>query len=57
MGCQAAIAERILARGADYLLTLKANHPLAYEAVTEHFEQHCFRRGAPSRAPSDTVSG
>src|SRR5215207_7802560 len=33
MGCQTAIAERILTRGADYLLTLKANHPLAYEAV------------------------
>jgi predicted transposase YbfD/YdcC len=53
MGCQTAIAERILTRGADYLLTLKANHPLAYEAVAEHFEQHCFRRGAPSRADCD----
>jgi predicted transposase YbfD/YdcC len=53
MGCQTAIAERILARGADYLLTLKANHPLAYEAVAGHFEQHCFRRGAPSRADCD----
>jgi len=53
MGCQTAIAERILARGADYLLTLKANHPLAYEAAAEHFEQHCFRRGAPNRADYD----
>ena len=53
VGCQTAIAERILARGADYLLTLKANHPLAYQAVAEHFEQHCFRRGAPSRADCD----
>ena len=53
MGCQTAIAERILARGADYLLTLKGNHPLAYQAVVEHFEQHCFRRGAPSRADCD----
>src|SRR5918998_689331 len=53
IGCQTAIAERILARGADYLLTLKANHPLAYQAVAEHFEQHCFRRGAPSRADCD----
>src|SRR4051812_7918461 len=53
MGCQTAIAERILARGADYLLTLKANHPTAYEAVAEHFEQHCFRRGAPDRADCD----
>ena len=54
MGCQTAIAERILARGADYLLVLKANHPLAYEAVTKHFDQTCFRRGAPQRAACDT---
>ena len=53
MGCQTAIAERILARGADYLLTLKANHPLAHAAVAEHFEQNCFRRGAPARADCD----
>ena len=26
MGCQKAIADRILERGADYLLVLKANH-------------------------------
>src|ERR687889_1320932 len=53
MGCQTAIAERILARGADYLLTLKANHPLAHAAVAEHFERHCFHRGAPGRADCD----
>ncbi len=34
-------------------MTLEANHPLAHEAVAEHFEQHCFRRGAPSRADCD----
>src|SRR5215210_3571907 len=45
MGCQTAIAEQILARGADYLLVLKANHQLAYEAVVKHFDQTCFRRG------------
>jgi len=54
MGCQTAIAEQILARGADYLLVLKANHPLAYEAVAKHFDQACFRRGAPQRAAWDT---
>jgi predicted transposase YbfD/YdcC len=53
MGCQTAIAERILARGADYLLVLKANHPLAYEAVAKPFDQTCFRRGAPDRAACD----
>ncbi len=50
MGCQTAIAEKILARAGDYLLTLKGNHPLAHKAVVEHFDQHCFRVGAPSRA-------
>jgi hypothetical protein len=54
MGCQTAIAERILARGGDYLLTLKGNHPQAHAAVVTHFDEHCFRRGAPSRADCDT---
>ncbi len=47
------IAEKILARGGDYLLTLKGNHPLAHAAVIEHFDQHCFRVGAPCRAACD----
>jgi len=53
MGCQTAIAEKILARGGDYLLTLKGNHPLAHAAVVEHFDQRCFRRGASHRADCD----
>jgi len=53
MGCQTAIAEKILARGGDYLLTLKGNHKLAHAAVVEHFDQHCFRVGAASRADCD----
>ncbi len=53
MGCQTAIAERILVRGGDYLLALKGNHRLAHTAVVEHFDQHCFRRGAPGRADCD----
>jgi len=53
MGCQTAIAEKILARGGDYLLTLKGNHPLAHAAVVEHFDQRCFRRGASARADCD----
>lgn len=52
-GCQTAIAEKILARGGDYLLTLKGNHSLAHKAVVEHFDQCCFRRGAPGRADCD----
>ncbi len=53
MGCQTAIAEKILARGGDYLLTLKGNQPLAHKAAVEHFDQHCFRVGAPRRADCD----
>jgi predicted transposase YbfD/YdcC len=53
MGCQTAIAEKILARGGDYLLTLKGNHPLAHTAVVEHFDQHCFGRDASARADCD----
>ncbi len=57
MGCQTAIAEKILARGGDYLLTLKGNHPLAHAAVVEHFDQRCFRVGAPHRADCDAFDG
>ncbi len=53
MGCQTAIAEKILARGGDYLLTLKGNHKLAHAAVVEHFDQRCFRVGASCRADCD----
>ena len=53
MGCRTASAEKILARGGDYLLTLKGNHALAHKAVVEHFDRHCFRRGAPGRADCD----
>ena len=59
MGCQTAIAERILARGGDYLLALKGNHPLAHAAVVQHFDEHCFRprRHRPCRSsmPSTTA--
>ncbi len=57
MGCQTAIAEKILARGGDYLLTLKGNHPLAHAAVVAHFDQRCFRVGAASRADCDAFDG
>ena len=51
MGCQTAIAEKILARGGDYLLTLKANHPLGHAAVVEHFAERCsWSSTSPSAA-------
>jgi predicted transposase YbfD/YdcC len=53
MGCQKEIAERIQAKGADYLLVLKANHGHAFEAVREHFEHTCFGRGSGGRPAFD----
>jgi hypothetical protein len=49
MGCQRGIAERIRAKGADYLLVLKANHGNAYRAVRAHFERTCLGPGAGGR--------
>lgn len=49
MGCQKAIAGAILAKGADYLLVLKANHRNAFHAVREACKQHCFGRTAHHR--------
>src|SRR3712207_6138403 len=46
MGCQKDIAAQIRAKGADYLLALKANHSRAFEAVREHFERTCFGCGS-----------
>ena len=53
MGCQKAIAERIRAKDADYLLALEANHGRAFEAVREHFGRTCFGRGSGGRPVFD----
>ena len=53
MGCQKGIAERIRAKGADYLLVLKADHGHAFEAVREHFERTCFGLGSGGRPVFD----
>src|SRR5215210_4737993 len=53
MGCQREIAARIRAKGADYLLVLKANHGRAFEAVREHFGRTCFGRGSGGRPVFD----
>ena len=53
MGCQKAVAQRILERQADYLLVLKANHGNAYEAVQSHFDSHCFEHDADLRPVVD----
>ena len=39
MGTQTAIADKIIAKKANYVLALKANHPTLYCQVKEWFEQ------------------
>jgi len=39
MGCQKAIAEKIINKGGDYLLALKGNQSSLHEEVRLHFEQ------------------
>ena len=43
MGCQHAIAEKIIALGADYILALKGNQKGMHKAVQSYCEEHCFR--------------
>ena len=37
MGCQRAIAEQIVAAGADYVLAVKDNQPELHEAIEDYF--------------------
>jgi len=53
MGCQRDIAAQIRAKGADYLLVLKANHDRAFGAVREQFERTCLDRGCKGRLVFD----
>ena len=38
MGCQRAIAEKIVAKGADYILAVKDNQPQLHEALRDYFD-------------------
>jgi predicted transposase YbfD/YdcC len=53
MGCQRTIVSKILDRGADYLVTLKANQGKIFTAVRNHCEQTCFALGASHHAVAD----
>ena len=46
LACQPAVAERIVSRGADYLVTLKANRRKAHAEVKGWFAAHAFAPGA-----------
>src|ERR671913_1547427 len=49
LACRPGIAERILGRGGDYLLTLKGNRGRAYAEVRDWFATNAFALGAPLR--------
>jgi predicted transposase YbfD/YdcC len=38
MGCQKAIAQQIIEQEGDYVLRVKANHPILHEQIQEHFD-------------------
>jgi predicted transposase YbfD/YdcC len=49
LSCRREIAEHIVSRGADYLLTLKGNQGKAHDEVRAWFAEHAFDRGADLR--------
>ena len=53
MGCQRAIAQKIKARGADYLIALKANQGSMFRAAERHYEAVCFAKDARLRPVCD----
>jgi len=44
MGCQKTIVDKIVTRGADYVLAVKSNQPTLHEALVEFFDEG-IRRG------------
>jgi predicted transposase YbfD/YdcC len=53
LACQPGIAERIVGRGGDYLLTLKGNRKKAHAEVRDWFATNAFALGAPLRPSFD----
>jgi predicted transposase YbfD/YdcC len=49
LACQPGIAERVVARGGDYLLALKGNRKKAHAEVRDWFAVNAFALGAPLR--------
>jgi predicted transposase YbfD/YdcC len=59
MGCQTEIAEKIIEKGADYVLAVKGNQGHLYEAVVDFFEtaQRAHFRDVPFDYHEETESG
>jgi hypothetical protein len=49
LSCRREVAEHIVSRGADYLLTLKGNQGRVHDEVRAWFAAHAFDRGAELR--------
>jgi predicted transposase YbfD/YdcC len=49
LSCRREVAGHIVSRGADYLLTLKANQGRVHDEVRAWFAEHAFDRGADLR--------
>ncbi|MGZ9110678.1 MAG: ISAs1 family transposase [Rhodoplanes sp.] len=49
LACQPAVAERIVSRGGDYLITLKGNQRNTHAEVKDWFAADAFAPGAPRR--------
>src|SRR5512147_1531566 len=50
---QPAVAERVVSRGGDYLITLKGNQRKTHAEVKDWFAAHAFAPGAPLRPCCD----
>ena len=55
LACQPGIAERVVARGGDYLLALKGNRKKAHAEVRDWFAVNAFALGAPLRPCFDAL--
>ena len=53
LACQPGIANRIVSRGGDYLITLKGNQRKAHAEVRDWFAASAFALGAPLRPRAD----
>lgn len=55
MGCQAAIAEKIVAAGADYVLAVKGNQQALHAGVQHHFVKHLENDFADTKVSRHTT--
>jgi predicted transposase YbfD/YdcC len=57
LACRLGIAERIVGRGGDYLITLKGNQRKVHAEVRDWFAANAFAPGAPLRPCFDAFDG